>query len=353
MRDNRASAGWRVDQFTTGAPVVEPSSNIDDRALPEREVTREGELVGTPAYSAPEQFRQAATVDIRADIYSFGVVLYEMITGDRPFHGKTIRTFKHQHEHVIPPSPIHRIPDRYRKVAGAIDRIVRRCLEKHPQDRYRSFTELRKALARCLWKLTGERISVPPMIDMNAWDLTSKGISLGVLGHYREELECYQYAIHYKGDYAPATFNQTAALGALGRWTEGLAAAETALEMNPRSIPGRINKGMALFALGRSDEALAVLDEAIHLHPRDPDARYCQAIVLADRGAAAAARTALLRALQLRPTFFEALCALNSRSGPHPDWPGSKNQVYCVRRLEDTSLVQPGNAPKWWRLFRG
>jgi serine/threonine protein kinase len=116
-------------------------------------LTQTGSLLGTLPYMAPEQFRDSKAVDFRADIYAFGVVLFEMLTAKLPFHGGTIARLGRAHTRYAPPSVVPSIPRKQAREAGAIDEIVQRCLRKNPDDRYESMRELRRALTRTLRRL--------------------------------------------------------------------------------------------------------------------------------------------------------------------------------------------------------
>ena len=109
-------------------------------------LTRTGAKLGTGPYMAPEQFRDPKSVDVRADIYSFGIVLFEMITGRLPFTGGSMESLDDQHAIRPPGSVIPSIPARYAKVAKSVDAIVQRCLKKDPDDRFHSVAELRQAI---------------------------------------------------------------------------------------------------------------------------------------------------------------------------------------------------------------
>jgi serine/threonine protein kinase len=131
----------------------ETSEYISPFETSDPRLTRTGARLGTGAYMAPEQFRDPRSVDVRADLYSFGVVLFEMITGRLPFQGRSIEALSHQHSLHQPGSVVPVIAARYSKVARPVDAIVQRCLAKDPADRFRSVTELRQALKPVLARL--------------------------------------------------------------------------------------------------------------------------------------------------------------------------------------------------------
>jgi len=94
--------------------------------------------LGTPAYMAPEQATADSSVDHRADIYAFGVMAYEMLTGTHPFPGRSTQAMLAAHV-VEKPEPIER---RRPAVPHPLAALVMRCLEKHPADRPQSAAEL-------------------------------------------------------------------------------------------------------------------------------------------------------------------------------------------------------------------
>ncbi|MCP5112156.1 MAG: PASTA domain-containing protein, partial [bacterium] len=116
------------------------------RALDDsEELTRTGAVIGTATYFSPEQ-AQGSLADERSDLYSLGVVLYEMLTGMPPFEGESTVAIAYQHvsEYAQRPSSLN--PD----VPPELDHIVMTAMEKHPADRYQSAAELRADLLRYL-----------------------------------------------------------------------------------------------------------------------------------------------------------------------------------------------------------
>lgn len=104
-------------------------------------------VLGTPAYLSPEQI-EGRKQDGRSDLFSLGVVLYEMLTGVRPFSGDSLGDVCAQILTAEPVAPSKRNP----RVPAAFDRILARCLAKDPDKRYQSGSDLARALylmARC------------------------------------------------------------------------------------------------------------------------------------------------------------------------------------------------------------
>ncbi len=101
--------------------------------------------VGTVAYMSPEQVLGRPT-DVRSDLFSLGVVLYEMATGAMPFPGDSMGAVFDAILHRAPTSPVRLNP----RMPVELERIVNRCLEKDAAKRWGSAAELRGALARCL-----------------------------------------------------------------------------------------------------------------------------------------------------------------------------------------------------------
>lgn len=103
-------------------------------------LTQVGSVLGTPAYMSPEQF-QGENVDRRSDLYSAGVILYQLLTGKRPFSGSTI-TIMHK---VLNQQPV--LPSAHNaEVPPALDEVVMRAMAKQPEERFQNANEFIAAL---------------------------------------------------------------------------------------------------------------------------------------------------------------------------------------------------------------
>jgi serine/threonine protein kinase len=102
-----------------------------------RELTRAGKVYGTVSYMSPEQAR-GGTVDTRSDLFSFGIVLYEIVTGKRPFSGDSAMDTLSAILRARPEPVVDSKPD----TPAELQRILDKCLEKEPRDRYQDTRDL-------------------------------------------------------------------------------------------------------------------------------------------------------------------------------------------------------------------
>lgn len=112
------------------------------RSLTGKSITRVGAMIGTPEYMSPEQ-TEAKELDQRCDIYSLGIILYEMVTGELPFEGDTPLSVAMKHKAEIPTDPKELNP----QIPGDLSRLILKCLEKDKENRYQDAEALRSELA--------------------------------------------------------------------------------------------------------------------------------------------------------------------------------------------------------------
>ncbi len=106
-------------------------------------VTKEGVIIGTPEYMSPEQI-DGKPADHRSDLYSLGIILYEMVTGHPPFEGETPLSIAHKHKYESPLNP-KRINA---QIPVELDHLILLCLEKDREKRYQSAAELQIELEK-------------------------------------------------------------------------------------------------------------------------------------------------------------------------------------------------------------
>ncbi len=115
-------------------------------------LTHTGDIVGTPAYMSPEQIEGGALTPA-TDIYSLGIVMYEMLTGELPFSGDTPLSTAIKRLKAPAPSPKLRIPDLDEKW----ELVIARCLEREPEQRFASAEEVVGSAARRSSSARGRR----------------------------------------------------------------------------------------------------------------------------------------------------------------------------------------------------
>ncbi|MFN4032211.1 MAG: protein kinase domain-containing protein [Fimbriimonadales bacterium] len=120
----------------------------------EPNLTMDGQIFGTPSYMSPEQV-QGGAIDERSDLFSVGIILFEMLAGYKPFQGDSVITITYNIVHTEPPSPP--------SIPAPLEWVIRKALRKHPAERFSSAQEMKQALQNALQPLNAPPVVATPM----------------------------------------------------------------------------------------------------------------------------------------------------------------------------------------------
>jgi tetratricopeptide (TPR) repeat protein/tRNA A-37 threonylcarbamoyl transferase component Bud32 len=137
------------------------------RSLKTKGITATGMMIGTPEYMSPEQV-EGKEVDQRSDIYSLGVILYEMVTGRVPFEGDTPFTIGVKHKSETPKDP----KELNTQIPEDLNFVILRCLEKDKEKRYQSAGEVRTELTRIEKGIPTAEIEIPKKKPLTSREIT-------------------------------------------------------------------------------------------------------------------------------------------------------------------------------------
>jgi tetratricopeptide (TPR) repeat protein len=246
-----------------GEPPDDALTLADDE--PANRLTRDNAMVGTPPYMSPEQCL-AQDVDKRADIYAFGIVLYEMLTGKHPFHARGMAAWRDAHLHSVPyfdEKSLHTVPSDVRD-------LVLQCLKKDPSARPQSWESLEDTLRRLYQKHVGEI----PVIETHGQaleirELMDKGYSLTELGRYPEALVAYDEALALQDDYAWAWARKGRTYRLLEQYDDALVCYDRALDIHPEYAWALAGKGIILDRIGDKENALIFFERATEANQDD------------------------------------------------------------------------------------
>ncbi len=216
--------------------------------------------VRAAAYLAPEQFSGSKHVDRRADIYAFGVLLYQMIAGRLPFTASTWADYEMAHRNLEPPAlPPEQAP---------FFEVVQTCLAKEAPRRFTDFSALRRYLAQLYRTLAGR--TFPPPVDgdeLEAEDCDGQGLGLLQFGYPEEALAAFEQALELNPDHAVLWAHKGEALRQLGQNEDALICHQVSLELDSNCAAAWYHRGLALRALDRIGEAHESHERAIELDP--------------------------------------------------------------------------------------
>ncbi|HEV2313697.1 MAG TPA: tetratricopeptide repeat protein [Candidatus Acidoferrales bacterium] len=294
-----AQAAWKEEP---GSVVTEKHDGSFGLSLLRADGTR---VCGTPGYIAPE-IVLGSQADVRSDIYSFGLVMWQMAKGSPtpPFHvsyNKVASIEEYLHR-VLDRQLKKRIPD----VGSPMQSAIERCLAPEPSKRYASFEELRRELDQILCRCTG-RVIEPPETEIRTLDFwNEKGISLDELGRHEEAIACYDKALKIDPQGVNTWNNKGIALKMLGRYEEAIVCYNKALEIHPDSATVWLCRSNALWGARRSAEAISCLAKALEIDPRLTYAWSTKGQILYQFGRHEEALNCFDKAIDIEPLFARA-----------------------------------------------
>jgi tetratricopeptide (TPR) repeat protein len=316
-------------------------------------------VAGTPTYMAPEQFRPDAPLDTRTDVYAFGVMLYESLTGDRPPPGGHAKAYL----------------DR-QKIPRDVRALILQCVEPDPDRRPATFAVVREHLEAVHRKVSRRSVPAVPRarpVDAATWVNRSiafrhlglpeeavaaadrglalragavtqsqlwqvRGLALCDLDRRAEAVESYDRGLEFNAREPSLWQCKGAVLAELDRYEEALGCYDRALAMIPDLGDAWRNKASALTSLERYDEAAVAFERAARLQPRDVELltkwshlldrqkRYAEALERTDQALAIAPRHDLAwlsrgDILHRMERYEEAVAAYDRALEVGPDYP--------------------------------
>ncbi len=340
-----ASEGGLADGESPGPPETKA---VDDGYIG-LSLVKAGKrnLCGTPGYIPPEVFR-GEPADVRSDLYSFGLVLWQMAArSPLPPFAQPISPGVPKDIHAYLAAIYERqMADEAPAMEGELKLVIARCLCRERTGRYADFAQLREELELILWQKSGKSVSVPRETQKTADTWYHRGISMKSVGRFDESLSAFNRAIELAPDDTKSLAGKAALLSKMGRLSEGIQCYDQIILRQPDDPKTWGLKGTSLFQQERYREALICFEEVLVRDPKSSLALLHKGITLS----------------KLR-RHSEALASLDAVLIINPNLPAAWTEKGCIFLtlkkhydamycFEKVVAMQPRWALAWMNLGR-
>jgi WD40 repeat protein len=324
------------------------------------QLTKASTIMGSADYISPEQWDDPQNVDARADIYSFGVCLYEMICGTRPYKSTSIEARKKRKK---PYNALEHRPD----IPPSLASLMRKSVALEREERLSSFEELRCELLKIHRELFHEDA---PHAELNAPALRADGlnnraVSYAELGKEKEAIELWTEALREDPQHLEATYNRGVALWRRGKLTDKDLVQQLRLVGSDETWLASYLLALIHLERGDVNSAMPLLEKVAKQAPEELEVQ--SALGLAQSygvGACGCLRIFEVYADEVSPICLGAdgSYALGARGSALRLWnmlsgeilrsfKGHMGEVRCVDLSSDSRYVLSGSADKTMRLW--
>jgi len=319
---------------------------ITDFGLVRDQKTWSQKYMGTFKYTACERWNNSQEIDQRADIYSFGCLIYLMLTGHPPFYGLN-RIEYHQAHCGKEPDPPFDIDDYESPGMKELTDFVLKCLKKNPEDRYFDFTECLVDLMRYYFDIFGRQVIIDKnVIKLNAIDYFFRGFAYMVMdiNHLKDAEETFRKALEIKPKFEQAWAKLGNVLVDQNRLKEAEDIFRKALEIDQNFADVWHNLGNLFQKQKQPKEAEDAYRKALKIDPNDSKKWYNLGILLQEQKRPNETEKAYRNALQIDPNDAKTWYNLGTLL---KDQKHFNEAEYAYRKFLE---IDPHNAKTWNNL---
>jgi serine/threonine protein kinase len=251
-----------------GLATVAQRAKLDIEVMDESDLGRSryvGGIIGTPAYMPPEQWRGDGDIDFRADMYAVGCMLYELLTGKRPYDARTTSEMRIQHLEAPLPALDNDLPSQLKTVLNG-------CLAKRREERYARLDVLLAELIELYKAHSDEPLAEIRAEAFTVEDYRNRGLTFANLGQHEQAISDFDKAIRLDPGYAKAYHNRGTSYFTLGQHEQAISDFDKAIRLDPKDANAYYNRGTSYSELGQHEQAISDFDKAIRLDPKDAGA---------------------------------------------------------------------------------